>query len=789
MPITPGQKKTLIQSFREGGTVHAAAKDAGITDEEAAEILRSEGFDLEERDWFFEEAADAYFKIWKSLLPIRRRFTSLGSWLADHLPGGNRLRKRWNSFSDWFKSHVIAWSGRNPVKKSVTFLFLASVLFTAYWLIYPEWQFLVTFFFILTFFLGSGLLYVHTRSRRLFGSSVSVLLFYVIYQSTPSLYSLDISFTAALVLEGFRAILIPIIAWSFMDCLRQATGFLEKLRAHVPLVSRVVTLILFIAGAVVAYVELYLLTAYTTDTDSVLFVTRYGLSYLLWALASTSLLFTHVYLLYMSSISSVGPLTTRRIAVVMFTGVILIAFIGTNAVNILVAHAGPPPGPMRLGIHSGNVTDALNGPWDRFAHFEVAWDHVEREKGVMNWTKFDIQVDLAESNNIELYLLISPIAPPWYVQENMDAVMRDQDGDVFRWVDEDPNKEITRVWDFSFAAEKVVLDKENFTREVALRYANRSPVVAVSIQNEPTYPGDFDAFRFASYDDHTVSAFRTWLQNEYGTIDNFNDAHNRDHSDWGDIEAPKGAGSKLWDDWLDFREQLLVSFVQRLVDTTRSVTTKPVTIKIMAHYLARYSVVQTGLTGLVIESYIEMSDIVSLDIYPLGRPDLRRALIYYKSLAGDKPIWLAEFNLFLGCTTPGSGSAMYASLMEISRYAERTLFYTYGGHYLYGFRLYDSVPGLVGIRMFKEVRDGGSLLGQYGNLVLTDIGAIPNLYYSYVLASDFANFPVIPWPILVLFLIPIPVADVEKKKKVKKYFRIIALVLLLIATVIANLGF
>ncbi len=57
------------------------------------------------------------------------------------------------------------------------------------------------------------------------------------------------------------------------------------------------------------------------------------------------------------------------------------------------------------------------------------------------------------------------------------------------------------------------------------------------------------------------------------------------------------------------------------------------------------------------------------------------------------------------------------------------------------------------------------------------------------MASDFANIPVVPWPILVLFLIPIPIANVEKKKKVRKYFRIIALVLLLIATVIANFGF
>ncbi len=790
MAVKEDQKTALIEAFRDTESLSAAAEAAGVSERDAEEVLRTQGFDLNERDWFFEAAADSYARIWNWLGPWRARTAALASRLFGRIPGARWLSAKLRAGASRFAAWLTAWSGRHPVKKSVAALLLASVFLTAYWLVYPEWQSLVGFLFFGSFVIGAGLLYLHTRSRRILGSSGVVVLALALYAGTNTAVSvLDLSFAAALVVEALRAVLIPVLAWAFLDALRQATGFLEKLRIHVPLVSAVVTMALFIAGTAVAFGELYLLTAFSADPDSVRFVARYGVSYVLWALASASLLFTQLYLLYLSGLTSLGPVTTRRVAVGMITGTLLVGFVLSNAVTMLSAQPGGGPGPMTVGIHTNNVTAGVKGPWDPFVHLEVTWKNVEREPGVLDWSRYDAQLALANASGIEVYLLVSVTPPDWFVETHLDAAMRDQQGRLFRWVDEDPRVEAIRVWEFSFASEAVVGAKENYTRAATARYGDHPAVVAVAIQNEPTWPADFDVTRMASYDADTVAAFRQWLAGRLGTLDALNEAYGTDYGTWAEVQAPKGSDSRLWEDWLTFREELLIQFVDRLVGAARANTAKPVTVKIMAHYLTRYLVVQTGLTEPVLKAFIEASDVVSVDLYPLSRTDLRRALVYFNGLAGGKPLWITEFNLFMGCTTPGSGSTMYAALMDMSRFAERVILFTWEGHYLYGVRLYASVPGLVGIEMFRADRDGGSPWGAYGGLLAADVGAVPNLYGAYLLASAFANVPVIPWPILVLFLLPIPVPDPQRKRRLRRRLWIVALILLIVATVFSNVAF
>lgn len=787
--VSPTQRDAVIRTFREKGSVHLAAVGAGVSDEEAEHVLRSEGFDLDSTDWFFESTAAFYRRAWTRSRRARRAAKALASGTFGRLPGADGLRDRVNEIAERMEAWVLAWSARYPAKKSVAALVLACFFLAAYWLVDPEAQGFVAGLFLAAFGVGSGLLYVHTRSPRLLGSSGAVGLATLAYAGTEDLaVGLGLSLTDVLVVEAARAILVAFLGWAFLDAIRQATGFLERLRIHLPFGSTVLTLGLFVGGTVAAIAELYVLSAFSGDPASVRFVARYGVSYLLWALGSASLLFVHLYLLYLAAITAMGRVTTERIVAAMITGVVLFAFLGTNYGTILATQVGGPPLPMRVGVHTNDVRAAFAGPWDPFVHLEVGWHDVELAPGVFNWSSYDAQLDRADRDGIEVYLLLGATPPSWFAELHADAAMRDASGRVFTWADEDPRVDRTRVWEFSFAAGEVVDAKLRFTRMAAARYANRPSVVAVSVQNEPSWPSDFDVFRFASYDAYTVDAFRADLASRYGTLDALNAEHRTSFTNWSEVEAPTLPGELLWPRWIAFREDHLADFVDRLVSTVRAVTTKPVTVKVLAHYLSRYVTVQTGLTERVLKRFVNASDIVSLDLYPLSRADLRRALVYFRGLAGDKPIWVTEFNFLLGFSFPGSGSATYAALVEMSRFADRAIVFTWEAHYLYGVRLYPSVPGVLGIEMFRDVRDGQVPFSPMGRLLPADLTAIPNLYGSYVLASLFADLPLVPWPVLLLFLVPVPIADPERKKRVRRGVRLAGLALFVVVLLVTNLA-
>ena len=784
--VTPKQHEALVRAYREKGSLRFAARKARVAQSEAYDILRSEGFDLETRDWFFESAAAFYRHAWARLHPLRVRALRLGSRVFGRIPGAARagawLRERARRAGVW----LVAWSARHPVRKSVTSLILASLFLTAYWVVDPEWEPLAMGLFFVTFAAGAVLLYVHTRSPRLLGSAGVVLIASGAYALSEGLgAAFGLSFRATVALEAFRAGLVPLIGWAFLDAITQATGFLERLRVHVPVVSSALTLGLFVVGTVLACVELYLVTAYSVDPAAVRYIARYNLSYVLWGLASASLVFTHVYLFYLALLTSKGRVTTRRVAVGMATGVLLIAFVGANLATVLVLSSGGA-GAMRLGIHASSVDAALQGPWDPFVHLEVSWADVETVPGVKDWSHFDAQLDTADRQGIEVYLLVGTTPPAWFQALHMDAAMRDRAGNVFYWIDTDPRSESRRVWDFSFADGAVVTAKEAFTREATARYAPRPSVVAVAIQNEPAWPADWDPFRLASYDSYTLGTFYGSLQGRYATVEAFNAVHGTAYRTWADLAPPTDPASPLWAEWLAFREGLLTAFVQRLTAAVRAETAKPVTVKILSHYLARYGIVQTGLTERVLRAFVNASDVVSVDLYPLSRGDLKRSLVYYRGLAGGKPLWVSEFNLFLGCAAPTTGSTMFGALVEMSRFAERTILFTWEDHYLYGLRQYPSEPGLVGTRMFRDLRDGRSPFSSYGGLVAADLGAVPNLYTMYVLASAFANLPVVPWLVLILFIVPVPLADPARRRLWKKRIRIVAVVLLVVGTILAN---
>jgi hypothetical protein len=445
---------------------------------------------------------------------------------------------------------------------------------------------------------------------------------------------------------------------------------------------------------------------------------------------------------------------------------------------------------LKVGLHAGNITKLNTDEFDKFFHLEVTWSRVySDDPNTADWSNSDWQIDYAMRNDIDVYFLITPHPPSWFIDQHPDTIMRDQWNSTFYWIDEDPTKpRDTRIWDLSFNSNEVVNAKMNFTSEAVIRYQNYSCIKYISIQNEPTYPVDFNHIRMASYDPVTLSAFRDWMAESFDN--DFSLLKNKTGvtiNDWADLETPRSTSDRLWDYWRDFREESLINFVRQLTESVKQHTTKPVTVKIMGHFLARYQLIQTGLSKRVIESFIRYSDVVSLDLYPLTAADLEHSLDFYKKLSKGKPIIISEFNMVLGSNLPGSGSMFYYNLLIINRYAESVIIFTGDNHYIYGINLYKHTPMHLGLKLFKLHREDGDVFSLYGDLLWENLNAIPNYYEVYIYACSVWNIPVIPWPILFLAMLPVPIAEEERRWRVKKTIYLIILILLLLTFIASNL--
>ncbi len=691
------------------------------------------------------------------------------------------------------KNLIKLWLMTHAVQKSIFFMLIATICLTMIWLLPPIYMIIFGVGFLLSFSFGAFIIYYHTRSRKLLIFTLLGCLSWLIFL-TLDLFEplLELSYWGILYLEGIRGCMIPLTGIMFFAAIVNSNNFFKKSRAHMPFPAFVLISTLYLIGTFVLFYEIYLLSAYETNLDTIRFTLRYDIAYLIWFFASFGIFGSVLYLLYIGSITRYGRVTTVKVTTATVVIILLLSFFTRDLLFMMLGRFSTEPDEinLRVGLHSNNITELDESEFDKFFHLEVKWSGVYKEgPGRADWSKTDWQINYAARNEIDIYFLINPIPPKWFIKEHPDAIMRDQWNATFFWIDEDPSKPSgKRIWDLSFNDPSVVEAKLNFTLEALRRYQNYSVIKYISIQNEPTYPVDFNHISLASYDPITVSEFREWITQLYNNDTQvFMNKTGVKITKWSEINAPRNTTDRLWDQWLRFREDSLIAFVEKLTTGVRNNTDKPVTVKIMGHFLARFQIIQTGLSERVIKQFIKLSDVVSLDIYPLTIADLQSGLDFYKNLAGDKPIILSEFNLVLGSNFPGSGSLFYYNLILINNYADAVIVFTGNDHYIYGINLYSHTPVHLGLKMFKLHRADEDIFSLYDELLLENLRSIPNYYGIFVFACTVWNLPIIPWPILLLVMLPVPIAEKKKRSQVKKIMYGVILGLLILFFIVSNL--
>lgn len=491
-------------------------------------------------------------------------------------------------------------------------------------------------------------------------------------------------------------------------------------------------------------------------------VLRNDIAGVVWAIAATLVALNVVYTWLSERAIEWTPELKKTVAV------LVVGFMVLTHVGFTVGHVVATTGdraPIQVGVHANDVAAVPEGLPSM--HLEVQWSRVQPNATTWNWSYYDAQFDAADRRGLDVLLLVGLAPPQWLVDAHRDAVMVDQDGDVFHWIDEAPDKPRTRIHDLSYVDPEVDEARHEFVRRVVQRYAARPSVVGVSVMNEPAYPADFNPFRLGSYDNATVDAFRAHLQDLFGNVSRLNRTMGTDFANWSTVEPPRGLAGAYGRLWQRFREQSLVRHVAETMDVARRWTDKPVTVKIMEHYLVRFAKPQTALTGGVVEALVGMSDVVAVDLYPLTRSDLRRSLVYYEGLAAGKPVWVAEFNYAAGPNLPTMGARTYSTLSLLGKHADRVFFFTAEEHYLYGLDRYQSRPSLTAIQLYDTAPWTGEFAALTGQLVLHELMSVVNLYLVYATASAFFGFPVAPWLVLLVLAVPIPkVGPYERRHRV-----------------------
>lgn len=161
---------------------------------------------------------------------------------------------------------------------------------------------------------------------------------------------------------------------------------------------------------------------------------------------------------------------------------------------------------------------------------EFAWNFFEPEEGVFTFDLFDRAIDLAHEYGLKIILGTPTATPPaWMTHQYPEILNATLEGVQYQ-------HGMRRHYNYSSPVYRSYCAK--ITEAMAKQYANHPGVVGWQIDNE----FNCEVNAFYSNADHT--AFRTWLQEKYGSLEALNQAWgtvfwNQSYSDWEQVHLPR----------------------------------------------------------------------------------------------------------------------------------------------------------------------------------------------------------------------------------------------------------
>lgn len=177
---------------------------------------------------------------------------------------------------------------------------------------------------------------------------------------------------------------------------------------------------------------------------------------------------------------------------------------------------------------------------------------------------------------------------------------------------------------------------------------NHPAVLAYQVLNEPRY----DPNKLYDYNPYSIAAFRQWLQQKYGAVEQLNKMWSTTYTSFDEVEPVRetdnssplqGPQLRQWSDWRQFGYDNLASFIGELVRSIKGADPgHPVIVAEMAWWWWG----EQPYTGVSPLHIYRDADIVGYDLYPDSIEDASYFLLTSDMLSRywQKPVWVMELN-------------------------------------------------------------------------------------------------------------------------------------------------
>ncbi|MGW3865388.1 beta-galactosidase [Streptomyces sp. NPDC005047] len=262
-----------------------------------------------------------------------------------------------------------------------------------------------------------------------------------------------------------------------------------------------------------------------------------------------------------------------------------------------------------------------------------SWSRIQPRPGVFDWSLLDEVLNLLHANGIRADLATATAAPPpWFTRQHPDA--RPVTASGTRLAHGSRQVFCPSSPAYAEAADALVT-------ALAARYGDHPALVMWHVHNEW---GNHNAL---CYCDSSATAFRSWLQERYKTLDALNDAWGTDfwsqrYGDWDEIDPPRDTtafrnpGQEL--DYHRFSSDALLSRHRAETAILRRIAPRvPITTNVMG-------TLEKKIDGY---AFAAECDLVSVDHYlpaadPDGHIDLALNADLARGMAGGRPWLLME---------------------------------------------------------------------------------------------------------------------------------------------------
>lgn len=261
-----------------------------------------------------------------------------------------------------------------------------------------------------------------------------------------------------------------------------------------------------------------------------------------------------------------------------------------------------------------------------------AWSKIEPREGEFHFDWLDVVLDKLHAAGVRVSLATATASPPpWVGHTYPETLPVDADGRRLTYGSRQQYNPSSTKYRGLVA---------RLVRKIAERYANHPALAIWHVNNE------YGCHTWESFDDESAAAFRVWLQERYGTLDELNrvwgtDFWSQHFSEWAQIIPPRATPTfqnpahRL--DWRRFSNDALLELYLTEVRILREITpTVPLTTNFMGLF-----------KHLNYWAWAEHIDIISNDSYP-DPSDPRSAASFaldsdlMRSLGGGKPFLQLE---------------------------------------------------------------------------------------------------------------------------------------------------